>query len=366
MDIAIVTGGNTGMGLAISKKLITLGFRVYAIAEDFSKTPFAHKDFFPISVQLNNSEDLTKAAEDILSKRDSIYLLIHASAKRIDSSFNSLSPLGIQATLNKHLSAPILLTRLFIDRIRQFQGFIINIASENPSCCLSAAIEGSLSSFYDSLFEEYRNQGVNIIQLLFQSIIHSDIINSDMVANTIDHLIRFKGGNAVTKIIIRPQDLNASTKVPQITPFIDEFKEIQLPSKSNFPEEQELIPTLKAQPRPRPSPQKPLPISKVLLPIPKALKESIIIPREKKKKQVPVPHPTPISKTKEKPKRIIKKTAESAPQVSRNTVIIPREKKTKPAAIQAALPLPQEENLPRHPSPLRIRRGRPPQSKESK
>lgn len=375
MDIAIIIGGNVGIGLAISRKLIILGFRVYAIANDFSKTPFAHKDFLPISISLNDPEKLKSAIENIINKEDNIYTIINAPEKTVYPPFDSTPLLEIQSKLTQCLLIPILLTRLAINKIRQFQGFIINITHETPASPLNCAAEGGLSAFYTSLFQDYRNHGVNITDILVQSTT-TDPINCEMVANTIDHLIRFKGGNAVTKISIRSQDAQAIAKFPQITPSIDEFKEIQLPPKSNFPPEQEPILTQE----PKRIPQKR--ISQKVPRTPKISRETVVIQREKKTqtpKPIPVikkaEKPEPILPPEPKPKRTIKRPVQpktrvpaivsSTPKISRDSVIIPREKKSrmpKPIKVHETT-LPPETKLVA-PAPVRIRRGRPPIKKD--
>lgn len=385
MDIAIVIGGNTGVGLAISRKLIILGFRIYAIADDFTKTPFAHKDFFPISIPLDKPEELSRATMDILDKEDNVFTIINAPEKTVDASFDTLSALDIQAYLTHYLLNPILLTRLTISKIKQFQGFIINIMHENSSSALNCAVQGGLSAFYASLFEDYRNHGVNVTDILVESTTHNPV-NCEMVANTIDHLIRFKGGNAVTKISIRSQDAQALSKFPQITPSIDEFKEIQLPPKSNFPPEQE--PILTQEPKriaSKRTSQKPSHTTKVS-------RETVLIPKEKKirtaKPALPINRSEktqPIIPREAKPKRAPKKPIQPkliaplpastppASKISRDSIVIPRERKSRASELTEAQRKTEEPTLPSNekpPSPLappmppRIRRGRPPIKKE--
>ncbi len=349
MDIAIIIGGNTGTGLAISRKLIILGFRIYSIAEDFTKTPFAHKDFIPISIPLNNSEKLHNATINILEKEDNILAIINAPEKTTIPSFEITSPFDMQSYLTQYLLNPILLTRLTIDKIKQFQGFIINIIHENSSSPLNCAVQDGLSAFHTSLFEDYRNHGVNITNILVQSTPHNPI-NCEMVANTIDHLIRFKGGNAVTKISLRSQDPQTLVKFPQITPSIDEFKEIQLPPKSNFPPEQQPIstPTPKHIPSKRTSPKS--------LPTPKVSRETVVIPKEKKSR-IPKPITPREAKAKSVPKKPVQsKLTATALKISRDSIVIPRERKSKESTSPSNAKPPAPQPLP---MPPRIRRGRP-------
>lgn len=333
MDIAVVTGGNIGIGLAISKKLITLGFRVHAIADDFSKTPFAHKDFIPTSVPDNDTEALTQAAKNISENTDNLCIFVNAQVRKPHLAIDTIPLENLQSQFNQYLLHPLLLTRLFIDKLRHFQGFIININYENPYNSLSASIEGGLSSFYAALFEEYRQQGVNVTQLILQSIDDSNPINGDMIANTIDHLIRFKGGNTVTKIMIRPQDAQALTKIPQITPSVDEFREIQLPTKNNFPKHQKPIETL-------------APVSR----------RKSSLPKLQKSQKPPFQEKTPkIQETKTKPQETTTPpitTITSTPKISRDSIVIPHKpKQQSPTITPISEDLKEPEKVKKKPNP---------------
>ena len=191
------------------------------------------------------------------------------------------------------------------------------------------------------------------------------------------HLIRFKGGNAVTKILIRPQDGEALAKFPQITPSIDEFKEIQLPPKSNFAVEPEPIPTEK----PKRAPQR-RPAQKAL-PKPKVSRETVVIQREKKvrtpavepvveKVEEPKPKSAPRKRAPRKavqPEAVVPEAAPVKPKLSRESVIIPRERKTRGpvpvAPVEAKEPVVVTSGVKLStPTPPRIRRGRPPVKKD--
>lgn len=310
MDIAIVTGANKGIGLAIAKKLITLGCRVYALGDDFSKTPYAHKDFFPTS---------SNEVDTILSKEDNIYILVNAHPHSDTVSFEALPQADLQTQLANHLTTPLQLTHLLLPKIKQFQGFIINITSSAYISPLNAAIHGAIKAFSDSLFNELRNSGTSVTHIITEG----DDINPDQVANAIDQLIRYKGANAVTEMVLRPQATDNTTQVPQLTPSVDQFREVQLPPKDNYPEERELITTTEAKPRP---------------------------PRKTVKKKAVRPAPRPKRETSRPPapkKKVVKKRP------------IPR----KPAAKK---PEPTIEDIPESkPTPTRMRRGRPSSKKQN-
>ena len=48
MKTAILTGASKGIGLALAKRLIVLGYKVYGLSRSFENTNFSHEHFIPI------------------------------------------------------------------------------------------------------------------------------------------------------------------------------------------------------------------------------------------------------------------------------------------------------------------------------
>ncbi|PWU06629.1 MAG: hypothetical protein C5B43_01485, partial [Verrucomicrobia bacterium] len=339
MDLAIVTGADTGIGLAISKKLITLGFRVHAFGDNFSKTPFVHRDFLPTPLPNTNPQTLTELAQPILENSANLTLFINAQNNTTStpppppgSTNPNLYSENLLTHLNHHLIQPFLLTHLFIDKLKQSQGLIINLLHENPTFSpFLTAINQSLSAFYNSLSETYRQQGINVIQFTLNSLDPAHSKTCDLLGNTIDHLIRYKGENMITNLTIRPQNTHSLQKIAHLPDSLDEFKEIQLPTKSNFPKEQQLIETPKPTSKrrqPSPLPLQPISFSKpqkTKSPKTKTPSKTQELPKTKKTQKHPLPPsssttPLPLSTSTNSPS-----LPSTTPKLSRDTVIIPRE-----------------------------------------
>ena len=54
---ALVTGASSGIGEACVKKLLTLDYKVYGMARDFSKSLIKDKNFIPIMIDLTKEKN---------------------------------------------------------------------------------------------------------------------------------------------------------------------------------------------------------------------------------------------------------------------------------------------------------------------
>ena len=85
MDIAIVTGAETPLGLSLIQSLVRQGYRVHGIGNNFSKVTFADSQFIAHPVDLTDLSSLTKTLDKILEKENSLDLLIHAIDLRVSA-----------------------------------------------------------------------------------------------------------------------------------------------------------------------------------------------------------------------------------------------------------------------------------------
>ncbi|HVU37444.1 MAG TPA: SDR family NAD(P)-dependent oxidoreductase [Opitutales bacterium] len=261
MDIALVTGADAGPGLAIARRLIGLGCRVYALASQFARNPFPHDDFLPISCDLADPAALTKVAEDIVAREGHVSFVVHA-ARRAPVSLLDTPVSELAARVNTGLVAPLALARATLPWLRKEQGHFIvlcwNGDGPAPGGPVTAAIEGGLHHFAEALFDELRNDGVRATTVYARpnaettpeaamALDPQSAINPELVADAVENLLRLRPSNAISQIIIRPA---ATAETPRLLRSAElaglASRDVQLPARQNFPQEPEPIPTPRA------------------------------------------------------------------------------------------------------------------------
>jgi len=220
MFVAIVTGSSSGIGQAITNKLLEMGYRVYGIAR---RKQVASENFFPVVCDITNTAILEKSIKNIL-KNNEIKLLINSAGIGKFEPHEELNIITIKQIIDTNLTAPIILSSLLLRSLKKSQGKIINISSIEAlkaskfSAAYSASKAG-LHHFGSALYEEVRKAGVNIIsihpdmtQTPFFDELHFEpkddktmhLIPED-IAQSVEDILTMREGVSITEVTIRPQ-----------------------------------------------------------------------------------------------------------------------------------------------------------------
>ncbi|MEY4949126.1 MAG: hypothetical protein RL698_1337 [Pseudomonadota bacterium] len=135
--IAVVTGGNDGIGYATSRVLARLGWRVILVARDASRAADAvarlaaetgNREIEYVLADLSRQQSIREAADRILGRVDRLDVLINNAAATF-SSFD-LTEDGIERTIATNHFGYFLLTGMLLDPVRRAPaGRIVNVAS---------------------------------------------------------------------------------------------------------------------------------------------------------------------------------------------------------------------------------------------
>lgn len=224
MQAAIVTGASSGIGLHIAKKLVSLHYKVYGIARDFTKTDFQHPYFIPVTCDVTKTKELCDTIQKIRNQDEEIYILVNNAGVGYFGPHEQLKPDQIETMIATNLQAPLILTQQLLRDIKRSQGFIINISSitakhSSTHGCAYGASKAGLSHFGTSLFDEIRKTGAKVVTL------HPDItqtpfydhqdfregdlpesyITADCIANAVETLLKQRQGTVISELTIRPQ-----------------------------------------------------------------------------------------------------------------------------------------------------------------
>lgn len=216
--VTLVTGASSGIGRAISARLLALGYEVYGIGRQFpaelpkssvnaadlsagtcSQAPLAPEAdaadwaptnpsaseiaaaagspaaFHPIICDLLDTKKLQSVVVSLQKEwkqeKGTFALLVNNAGTAYYGLHEELRPEGISEMVRVNLEVPMLLTQQLLRTLKQNHGTIINISSvtaigSNPHGVAYGATKAGLLSFSRSLFDEARKYGVRVTAIL--------------------------------------------------------------------------------------------------------------------------------------------------------------------------------------------------------
>ena len=260
MDIAIVTGAETPLGLRVIERLIDQGCRVHGIGNNFANVTFADPQFVAHAVDLTNIEAVRDTTQAILDEEKRLHIVVHAIDVTPGTPFRKLPVGNLEAILKIGLLGPVMLTRLALPNLMRFRGQLINIIPSNksgsPASAVNALIEGGLREMNHALFDQARDAGLRVTNLILrqntelpagtasdEQLIQSRIDPED-VANTVERLLDPHATNIPNEIVLHPRlSPDAPFELPDTPEPLDPYSQVILPPKEYFPPEREPIPT---------------------------------------------------------------------------------------------------------------------------
>lgn len=191
MKTAIVTGASSGIGAAVTKELLLLGYEVFGIGRDlfgFLSQLSADAELAPLSPHFHAvALDLrrTNTLIDTITELKSQYrisLLVNNAGVGYFGLHEELKPEMLHEMVTVNLEVPMLLCQLLLRDLKAENGHIIQISSvtasqSSPHGCAYGATKAGLSAFSKSLFAEARKYGVHV------TCIHPDMTKSNFYRN---------------------------------------------------------------------------------------------------------------------------------------------------------------------------------------
>ena len=224
MEVALVTGTSSGIGLAIAHRLVESGFNVYGYTRDKSKISYNHNRFHPIECDITDTQLLLETTKTLIQKTGSLKVLVNNAGIGIFGPHATMAPKRIEQMVKTNLIAPMILTRATLKYLEESQGYVINIASTaalNPGPFGSAysATKAGLHQFGQSLFSEVRKRGLRVVTLypdMTQTPFYDsadfkpgeepdEYITPECIADAVAQALDQRPGTVITQIAIKPQ-----------------------------------------------------------------------------------------------------------------------------------------------------------------
>jgi len=220
MKRAIVTGASSGIGKAVTERLLTLGYAVTGISRTISYENFTHANFQALQIDLSLPHATKELCEAL--KKEEIFILINAAGFGRFAPHEELSSETIERMTHLNLTAPMLLTNASLRSLKENNGYLININSiealrASKFAALYSATKAGLKAFGDALFEETRKSNLSITninpdmtesnfydELRFETSKKEDekLVAAD-IADAVEHILTMRKGAVVSEYTIR-------------------------------------------------------------------------------------------------------------------------------------------------------------------
>ncbi len=229
METAVVTGASSGIGKEISLRLLELGYKVIGMSRTISCENITHANFTPLQVDLSKEEETIRTCQNL--KQKDVKVLIHSAGFGRFEPHEELSVKTITDMTFLNLTAPMILTNTLLRKLKENDGYLININSiealrASKFAAVYSATKAGLKAFGDSLFEETRKSGLSITninpdmtqsnfydELRFETSQKEDekLLCSD-IADAIEHILSMRKGAVVSEYTIRSLKFGISKK----------------------------------------------------------------------------------------------------------------------------------------------------------
>ena len=229
MKLAVVTGASSGIGRAISLRLLSLGYRVIGVSRSVDANGFESDNFSALNVDLSNEKETLQLCQTL--QKESAFILVNAAGFGRFEPHEELSPKTVTQMTFLNLTAPMLLTNALLRSLKKNGGYLVNINSieairASKFAGVYSATKAGLKAFSDSLFEETRRSELSITNInpdMTESHFYDDLrfetskkedeklLASD-IADALEHILSMRKGAVVSDYTIRSLKFGISKK----------------------------------------------------------------------------------------------------------------------------------------------------------
>jgi NAD(P)-dependent dehydrogenase (short-subunit alcohol dehydrogenase family) len=164
---ALVTGGSSGIGLAIGRMLREEGFELTLASRTREKVEAAASELgaFAVAADVSNEDDCRRLVDEHRAQHGSLDVLVNSAGIGIGGKIDELPAKHVDLQLDVNLRGLMLVTAAALPVLREAHGLIVNLASiagTIPAARLPvyAASKAAVISFTRSLNEAEEESGV--------------------------------------------------------------------------------------------------------------------------------------------------------------------------------------------------------------
>lgn len=226
-QVALITGANRGIGLAIARKLGGMGARLALCARDHARLEQAAAELrhngieaVAIPADVTHAGDIAKAVEQTNRDLGEIEILVNNAGVGLFRPAHEATEAEWDAVLDTNLKGVFLMSRAVAPQmIRRGSGWIVNIASlagKNAFAngAVYCASKWGLLGFTYSLAEDLRGYGIRVTAICpgsvyteFSPHVGKDprkMLQADDIAHAVAMVLTASPGNFISEVLLRP------------------------------------------------------------------------------------------------------------------------------------------------------------------
>src|SRR5688500_1039700 len=214
---ALITGGSSGIGLAIGRMLLEEGYAVTLASRTQEKVQAAAAELGCDAVQADVSkpEECARVVEEHVGRRGGLDVLVNSAGIGIAARIEDAQLKHIDRQLNINLRGLVLVTQAAIPHLRTSRGWIVNLASiagtmAVPILPIYAASKAAVISITHSLNADLDDDGVRSIAICPGFV---DTPMAEFAGLSSDEMIRPEDCAEVVRMCLR---LSPRARIPDV------------------------------------------------------------------------------------------------------------------------------------------------------
>ncbi len=217
MPSALVTGGSSGIGLAIARMLREEGYALTLASRTAEKVQAAAVELeaAAIAADVSKADDCIRVVEEHIAREGGLDVLVNSAGIGIAARVEDAQLKHIDRQLDINLRGLVLVTQPAIPHLRESRGWIVNLASiagtqPVPILPIYAATKAAVISLTHSLNADLDGDGVRAIAIC------PGFVDTPMTTFTglpSDEMIQPEDCAEVVRMVLR---LSPRARVPQV------------------------------------------------------------------------------------------------------------------------------------------------------